>query len=363
MTRSSAAVSTRRGITEIEEFEIPAVKDQDAVLRIEIAGVCGTDWYYYQDQSAKSSFPLILGHECVGRVHQIGEGASAKWGVHEGDRVGLLEVIPCGFCQTCHLNLGNKFLCSNPRRYGTISTKVPPSLWGGFSEFMHVDPKSIIFRVPEEIPQEIASLIVPISNGIDWIQKGSSPEGKLDTVIVLGPGQHGLGCVVAAKKAGASCIIVVGLSHDSKRLEVSRSLGADHTIEADTQDILSRVSDLTSGSLADTVVNVTDGSRESFLTSLRLARKGGTVVMSGYSHSAVDNFRPDLIIEKALTIRGVRGRDLGSVSKAIDLMKDNSFPLKLLCSHEFSLQDTDLALRTFARRASSPHSIHVSIVP
>ena len=363
MTRSSAAVAIERGVTDIVEFEIPTVKNQDAVLKMEIVGVCGTDWYYYQDESASSSFPLILGHECVGRVHQIGEGASTKWSVHQGDRVGVLEVIPCGVCQTCQLNLGNKFLCSNPKRYGTICTTVEPSLWGGFSEFMYVDPKSILFRIPEEIPRDVASLIVPISNGIDWARKGAPADGTMNTILVIGSGQHGLGCVVAAKNAGVSNIIVIGLSKDSKRLDVARSLGADHTIEADTKDVLSSVKDFTSGSLADAVINVTDGSPESFLTSLELARKGGTVVMSGYSHSVLNDFRSDMIIEKALTVKGVRGRELGSVNEALNLMMEKSFPLKLLCSHDFSLQETDSALRTFARLNAPDHAIHVSIVP
>ena len=362
MTRSRSAVATGRGVTEIAEFEVPAIKARDAVLRMEVIGVCGTDWHYYHDDAAGIRFPLILGHECVGRVHQIGKEASTKWEVREGDRVAVLEVIPCGDCRTCHSEIGNKFLCSNPLRYGAIPTTVPPSLWGGFSEFMYLDPRSIVFRIPEEIPSEVASLVVPISNGVDWVQKGRPAWGPWDSIVIIGPGQHGLGCVVAAKKAGVSHIIVIGVHGDSKRLEVARSLGADYTIHGDVENPLSRVRDFTSGSLADTVVNVTDNSPESFLTCMQLARKGGSIIMSGYSHSVLNSFPTDVIIEKALTIRGVRGRDLGSVKEALDLMKQNQYPLKLLCSHKFSLQETDLALRTFARQ-SSEDSIHVSIVP
>jgi threonine dehydrogenase-like Zn-dependent dehydrogenase len=227
---------------------------------------------------------------------------------------------------------------------------------------MYLDARSIVFRIPEEISSEISSLIVPISNGIDWLQKGRPETGPKDTIVVVGPGQHGLGCVVAAKQAGASEIIVVGQSRDSNRLEVARTLGANHTIRADFEDPVLRVRDLTSDLLADTVLNVTDNSPESFLTSINMARRGGTVVMSGYSHSVLNNFYPDIVIEKALSIKGVRGRELRSVNEALSLMKENRFPLGLLCSHKFSLEETDLALRTFARQ-NTDNSIHVSIVP
>jgi threonine dehydrogenase-like Zn-dependent dehydrogenase len=333
------------------------------MLRMEIVGVCGTDWHYYHDELTGIKFPVILGHECVGRVHQIGKEASEKWGVREGQRIGVLEVIPCGDCTSCRSGYGNKFLGSHTSRYGAISTTVPPSLWGGFSEFMYLDSRSIVFGIPGEIPSEVASLVVPISNGLDWVEKGRPAWGSSDTIVILGPGQHGLGCVVAAKEAGASRIIVIGLKRDSKRLEAARLLGANYTIQGDVEDPVSRVSDFTSGALADIVVNVTDNSPESFRTCVRLTRKGGSVILSGYSHSVLDGFKPDVIIDKALTIRGVRGRELGSVKKAIDLMKENHYPLNLLCSHKFSLEDTDLALRTFARQiSSSGDSIHVSIL-
>ena len=361
--KSRAAVAKSIGNTEITEFQLPNTKSQDGLLKIEIAGVCSTDWHYYQDKSSGVHFPLILGHECIGRIHEIGQAASNKWGIQRGDRVGVLELISCGHCEACHSGVENRFLCSNALRYGAISTNIPPSIWGGFSEFMYLDSKSVVFPIPEEIPLEIASLVVPIANGIDWVRKARPVAGPSDTIIIIGPGAHGLGCVVAAKREGYSQIIVIGLKRDARRLEVARSLGANQTIEADDEDSQSRVKDLTMGCLADTVVNVADNSPESFLASLRLARKSGTVVMAGYSHSTLNTFSPDVIIGKALTIKGVRGRDLRSMKEAIDLIQETKVPLELLCSNKISIEETDFALRTFARKIPSSDPIHVSIVP
>ena len=150
--------------------------------------------------------PLILGHEIVGRIARIGDAAARRWGVREGDRVILEEPIPCGNCAACRVG---RFQACGADRYGTKPVASPPSLWGGYSDYVYLAPAAIMHKIPEEIPVELAPLFVPLSNGAYWVEEiGGLHLGQ--TVVIQGPGQHGLGCVIAAKEAGAGCVIVTG---------------------------------------------------------------------------------------------------------------------------------------------------------
>ena len=109
--------------------------------------------------------------------------------------------------------------------YGlTESTATAPALWGGYAEYMYLEPNAAVHRVPEGVPPEIAALYVPLSNGVRWTAYVPGLE-QGDIVVVMGPGQQGLGCVVAAREAGASMVIVTGTAADAQRLEVAKASG------------------------------------------------------------------------------------------------------------------------------------------
>jgi len=351
-----AAVATAPNTTVIQEFTKPEISLDDALLKVEAVGICGADSYIYKNIKT----PMILGHECVGRIEKVGKEAARKWGVKEGDRVVIEEPMPCGYCDVCKMQKYQ--LCKNGGRYGQVPISVEPSLWGGFSEYMYLHPNTQVYKIADHVKKEIAPMFIPISNGIRWVQD----IGKLTlggTIVIQGPGQHGLGCVIAAKQLGAACIIVTGMSQDQKRLEVARELGAHHTINVEEEDPIEAVSKITGGKMADVVMDITTGATIAINLSLELARIGGTIVLAGAKNRPVPDFNSDTIFRKELTVTGVYGRDFRAVEPALRLIESNTLPLELLSTHEFSLQETDYAMKVFAGEIKTGvPPIHVSLI-
>src|SRR5262249_36612202 len=162
----------------------------------------------------------------------------------------------------------------------------------------------IVHKVGNVIPTELVPMFVPLSNGIAWVSEaGGTRIG--DTVVIQGPGQHGLGCVVAAKEAGAGTIVVTGLGDgDDRRLEVARELGADVTLRVDKVDVVNAVADLTNGEMADVVIQVTERAPDALPSAVQLAGERATVVTVGLASSNVSELDADAIIMKELTVRG-----------------------------------------------------------
>lgn len=371
MTGSSrAAVATAAHTTEFREFAVPPVGPDDGLLRVEAAAICGTDWEIYGRKSrGRGLGPLILGHENVGRVVALGERAARRWNVRAGDRVAVEEFLPCGTCRLCRG--GDYRLCAATDsrgegpflRYGSTPVSVEPSLYGGFSDYLYLHPRAIVYPVGDDVEPELAALFVPLANGIRWVvQEGGLRLGQ--TVVVLGPGQHGLGCVVAAREAGAGQVIAVGTAADRHRLDVASALGADHVLETVADDtVVEAVLDRTGGAGADIVVDLAPGAPETVEQAIAMCAKRGTVVLAASKHARpVAGFPHDLVVRREVRLLGVRGHDHRSVEPAIELIRSGRRPLRLLATHRFPLEQADAALRTAGLR-TDPAAIHVSILP
>jgi threonine dehydrogenase-like Zn-dependent dehydrogenase len=365
---ATAAVAVDALRTELQDFAVPDVGPDEGLLAVEVSGVCGTDWEIYRRESRGQGLgPLILGHENVGRIAAIGERAAARWKVGVGDRVALEEFIPCHHCALCLS--GQHVLCdatdsrgSAPfLRYGSTPTTVGSGLWGGFAEIQYIHPSSLVHRVADDVPGELAALFVPISNGIRWVRDVADPPLGA-SMLVVGPGQHGLGCVAAGREAGLGTIIVSGTSQSPDRLAVARALGADHTIEGDRESLVERVRDITGGAGVDVVIDLTPGATEVIDQAIEALAKRGTLILAGSKHGQTAPLRNDLVVRKEATIRGVRGRDFASVEQALRLIESGRYPFERLCTHSFGLADVDRALRLVGERWD-PGAIHVSVVP
>jgi threonine dehydrogenase-like Zn-dependent dehydrogenase len=248
------------------------------------------------------------------------------------------------------------------KMYGFTSVNVAPGLWGGYSEFVYLDPHALIHRLADSVPTETAPFYVPLANGIRWTQlEGGIGVG--DTVVILGPGGQGLACVIAAKEAGAANIIVTGRARDANRLALAREFGAHHTIDVDAGgDVVAQVAEVTDGHMADAVINVTARAPGATQQAVELATLGGTIVVVGEAHGPAADFEPDLLFLKELTIKGVRGRTAREMKKAIKLLESNRYPLHKLATHHFTLDQVDRAIRTVGGEGE-PGSIHVSVLP
>jgi threonine dehydrogenase-like Zn-dependent dehydrogenase len=364
-----AAVRTGPGRTELREFPMPELPDDGALLKVEVAGICGTDVKMY----AKPPFaaPVIMGHENVGVIARAGRAFTRRHGVAEGERVFVEHYVPCMACEWCHR--GEYRHCeatdwrTNPdaRRYGYTSAEHPPHLWGGFAQYMFLPWNAVVHKVPAGVTAELAGIATPMSNGIEWalFEAGA---GYDSAVLIQGPGQQGLSQVVACRQAGASLIIVTGTARDAARLELAVTLGADHVIDVQatgTAGALQRIREITGGAGVDIVLDCTAGAGTApvLLGIDALKRRGGTLLIQGEMATFPD-FPVRKLTEKAITVKSARGHSYRACELAITQLASGRFPLGLLATHSFGLADADRAIRTVGGERGEG-VIHVSLLP
>ena len=316
MSSVLAAVKVGPQQTELREFPMPDIPEDAGLLRVTAAGVCGADVHDYQRPLEHG--PFIMGHENVGRIARIGRLAARRWGLQEGDRIALEGYQVCGHCPSCLSGYfgycpreGDPDLAADA---GSLPW-VQPSRAGGFSQFLYLRPNLRFHRVPEHVPDEQAALAIPFGNGWQWAYyEGGVGPGK--TVLVQGPGQQGLGCVVAARECGAERIIVAGLGRDAHRLAVARKLGAEVTIDVEHEDLTERVLEVTQGRGVDVIVDAAAGTAATVLPAIELLAVRGTLVVVP-ARDPIDGFPIQSVSARCLSIKGARGHCYEAVERAL----------------------------------------------
>src|SRR4026209_2911654 len=228
-----AAVRVAPSKTEIREYPMPDIPEDAALMKMEVAGICGTDVKLYKTPPTTS--PVIMGHENIGTIAKAGREFTRRKGFREGDLVFLEHYVAGGKCEWCHLgqyrHCENTDWRNNPNgiRYGYTSSERAPHLWGGFSPYVYPPLHAVPPHLPDGLSPELAGLATPMANGVEW-SLFDGGVGYDSTVLIQGPGQQGLSQTVICKQAGASLIIVTGTAKDGARLKVAKELGADWTI-------------------------------------------------------------------------------------------------------------------------------------
>ncbi len=359
-----AAVQTGPRQIELREFPRPRTGPDDGLLRVEANGICGSDVETYRGHLGGPRPAFIPGHEPLGIVEEVGERAAQRWGVQPGDRVALEVIVPCRACQDCLT--GRYQFCRN-RKYGHGVTGIDtePALWGGLAEYMYLSPTSVLHKMDSSLPVELAAMYNSMGAGVRWACH-LGEVGLGDTVLVLGAGQRGIAAVIAARAAGAGTIIITGLAADAHKLAVASQFGADHTIVVDGdagQDAVARVEEITGGEMADVALELTPMAAGPVSDALQAVRRGGRVVLAGLKGNREIPLRTDVIINRALTVRGAFGVDARGMEDAIALIESRRFPLEKMHTHTFGLEDAALAIETLGGEVPGEAAIHVSVHP
>ena len=366
MEKVKAAVKTGPSQIEIREFPMPEIDEDSALMKMEVAGNCGTDGKMYKEPLRDG--PVIMGHENIGYIAKAGREFTRRKGFKEGDLVFVEHYVPCFKCEWCHK--GEYRLCENTdwrtnpdgRRYGYTTSNNAPHLWGGFSEYVYLPWNAVVHKVPDGVTPELAGLVTPMANGIEW-SLFDGGVGYDSVVLIQGPGQQGLSQTVICKQAGAALIIVTGTSKDAARMEVAKALGADFVIDVDKQDPLARIMEITGGRGVDVVLDCTAGAGTFpiMLGIEALKRKGGTMVVQG---EMVDfpNFPIGKMTVKFITLKSARGHSYRACEYALQQLASKRFPLEKVTTHRFALKDVDLAIRSVGN-AGVPDVIHASLMP
>ncbi len=324
------------GLVRLAEMPLPAPGPDEVLIRSRAVGICGSDVELYQGTRPEGfyRYPLVPGHEWSGEVAAIGEQVH---GLSVGDRVVAEGILSCGICRNCRTGLTN--LCE--AGYDEIGFTRP----GGLAEYVVV-PARQVHMLPRDASFEQAALLEPTAVVAQAFLR-SAPQAA-ETVVVIGDGAIGLLAVQIAGLFSPAALILVG-SHD-ERLGIGRRLGATHTINSKRNDVEQFLHDLTQGRGADLVFE--GGNRAAGVElAMRLARRGGTVILEGIAGAGVHlSLESDIFVLKHLAVLGIFGASSAAWTYAVQLFSADLLQLGVLITHRFALPDYQAALHTIIAR-------------
>ncbi len=323
-------------------------------LAVEATALSGNDVQAWNGERQEIIYPLIPGHQVVGRIASSDD--SIPFPV--GTRVAVEPNISCGTCNRCRHSLATcgRRLPSNT--YGFIPSTEAPGLWGGLAELLYLDPHSKIHPVTDDVPAEVATFVHPLATGRSWAVEMAGLEAGED-VAILGPGPRGLACLIAAKAAGAGWVGVSGLGHDADRLDLARRLGADTTIDIEANDLATSVAGAL-GRRPDVVIDVTSNDPEAVFSALDLVRSGGRVILASTKGNRALHFFSDVVVAKQLTIRGAMGATTEGYRWAARQLETDP-RIDDLVSHQFPLSEASRAMQAAAGLLGHDELISVAV--
>jgi len=375
-----AVVMVEPGRVEVQEFPYPSLEEGAMIIKVEMAGICGTDKHTYKGEMVlyagteaeqRGVFPCVKGHEVVGRVAQINgtyldaDGRELK----VGDRVTLCPNIICKECWYCRHVFGWPY-CSNNKTYGVyFRSDEPPHITGGWAEYMYIFPGSWVYKVPEEMSPEMAVNIelMVVTNNVDrakgYMEFASRGFGLMDTVLVQGVGAMGLAHLIKARVLGAGDIIALDVS--DFRLDLAKEFGADYTLNVRTttpEERMAFVKDLTDGRGADMVIE-TAGIPDVLPEGLDLLRRGGTYLEASNFVDAGEvtiNVHRHLAAKNVLLI-GSTNHPNTEYDRTMKMMMryEERFPWMKFVTHQFKLDEAKEAME----KSFEDESLKVVFVP
>lgn len=345
-----------RGVNDIgvEEVPRPGASYGEAVIRITLTTICGTDLHI-----VRGEYPvrpgLVIGHEPVGVIEELGPGVT---GYNIGDRVLVGAITPCGQCRAClsaqWAQCGHGTGCEalGGWRFGN-------TINGAQAEYLLVpNAQANLAKIPDGLSDEQVVLLADIaSTGFSGAESGNIKIG--DSVAVFAQGPIGLCAAIGARLMGAA--LVIGVDGDESRLEMARKMGVDVVLNYKNQDVLSEIRSLTGGG-ADVAIEAL-GTQETFENGLRSLRPGGTLsslgVYSGKLHVPYDAFAAGIGDYKIVTTLCPGGKE--RMRRLMDMVHHHRVDLTPLITHRFSLEDIGEAYRVFGERVDG--AMKVAIKP
>lgn len=316
--------------TELRDVPIPEIGDDDVLLEVKAAGVCGSD-IAFDDGGHENLLnpPVVLGHEFSGVVAKIGKNVT-EWKV--GDRVVSDNTGKvCGKCYAC----GTADYLSCPERLG-----LGYGMDGGFAQYVRIPGDTLkvfpnsLMRIPEGISFEEAAILDPCCNAyMAVVQESRFMPG--DYAAVFGVGALGQFSIQALRAAGAAKIIAIGLSGDRGRFELARQSGATDIVVADEVNVQEAVEKLTNGEGVALVVDCA-GVSVVLRQSIDIVRTAGEIIKIGYDEKPV-GFSLDPLIDKAVSIKGHFGYTWLSWRNVMNLAVAGRIDLKSMISHRMGI--------------------------
>ena len=327
----------------IREVERPQAGQGEAVIRVTLTTICGTDLHI-----VRGEYPvkpgLVIGHEPVGVIEELGPGLT---GYAVGDRVLIGAITPCGQCHACLT--GHQAQCGHGSGYEAIGGwRFGNTINGAQAEYLRVPyAQANLSKIPDELSDEQVVLLADIaSTGFSGAESGGVRIG--DAVAVFAQGPIGLCAAVGAKLMGAT--LVIGIDSDDARLRMAKRLGVDVTLDYRSMDVVAEVKRLTGGG-ADVAIEAL-GVQDTFENALRCLRPGGTLsslgVYSGKLQIPYEAFAAGIGDHRIVTTLCPGGEE--RMRRLMEVVKQKRVDLTPLITHRFSLDDIREGYRIFGDR-------------
>ncbi len=309
---------------EIRDVPVPVLGPSDVLIRVEKAGICGSDFHIFSwDKWAQSRIkpPLVMGHEFMGRVADAG---SAVRMVSKGDRVSAEGHIADGTCFLCRT--GQAHLCENLKIIGVDRD-------GAFAEYIAM-PESNVWKLDPAIPDEFAAVFDPLGNAVHTVMAAGV---SVKSVLITGVGSIGLMAIPVARAAGASAVFAVDVN--PAKLALAKKLGADETFDAKDPEIVEKIRARTRGDGADVLLEMS-GSAQALDMGLQAVRKAGCVALLGLPSDPITIDLANRVIFKGLTLLGINGRRMFETwYQTEELVRSGRVDLKPIITHVLPFEE------------------------
>jgi L-iditol 2-dehydrogenase len=327
----------------VEPRPVPTPGPGEVLLRVNVTSICGTDVkVLHRKLQGQPEGEFIMGHEYAGTVAALGPDVDE---FRVGDRVAVEVHKGCERCENCIkgwytscLNYGD--LSKGHRAKGLTCD-------GGFAEYA-VNHINTLYKLPDSLTFEQACMVTTAASPMWAIDlMGGYIAGE--TVLVLGPGPIGLIAVQLCKALGAERVILTG-TRDS-RLEIGRTLGADHIINVQRENLVARVREITGGKGADSVLECA-GSATSMQDALENVKRGGRVgVVAWYTGPVTMDM--NLAVRSNVRIYAARGEGGMNSGRTLALMSQGKVVADPIITHHFALDQVHEAFHTYMERVGN----------
>lgn len=328
----------------VEEVERPSAGIGEAVIRVTLTTICGTDLHILRGEYPVKP-GLIIGHEPVGVIEELGAGVT---GYEPGDRVLVGAITPCGQCRACLS--GQLAQCGHGAGYEALGGwRFGNTINGAQAQFLLVPNAQVnLAKIPDELTDEQVVLLADIaSTGISGAESGNIRIG--DSVVVFAQGPIGLCATAGAKLMGAT--LIIGVDGDVNRLAMAKRMGADVVLDYRAVDVIAEVQRLTGGG-ADVAIEAL-GTQQTFESSLRSLRPGGTLsslgVYSGKLQIPYEAFAAGIGDYRLVTTLCPGGKE--RMRRLMEVVKRGRIDLTPLLTHTFPLEKIAEAYELFGERA------------
>jgi alcohol dehydrogenase len=328
----------------VEEVKRPHAGVGEAVIRVTLTTICGTDLHIVRGEYPVKS-GLVIGHEPVGVIDELGPGVT---GYNIGDRVLVGAITPCGQCRACLS--GHLSQCGHGDGYEALGGwRFGNTINGAQAEYLLVpSAQANLAKIPDELTDEQVVLLADIaSTGISGAE--AAPVRIGDAVVVFAQGPIGLCATAGAKLMGAS--LIIGVDGDETRLAMARRMGADVVLDYRAVDVVAEVKRLTGGGV-DVAIEAL-GTQQTFESALRSLRPGGTLsslgVYSGKLQMPYDAFAAGLGDQRIVTTLCPGGKE--RMRRLLSLVQSGRFDPTPLITHRFSLDEIVQGYQLFGERS------------